>query len=76
MYLIAVVFPPLAVLLTGRPFQALLNLGLTMFFWVPGVIHAIMVVNENKADKRMVSKLRCKIRSEIDEKLQRSSKGA
>jgi len=58
MYLIAVVFPPLAVLLTGRPFQALLNLGLTILFWVPGVIHAIMVVNENKADKRMVRQVK------------------
>lgn len=58
MYLIAVVFPPLAVLLTGRPFQALLNLGLTILFWIPGVIHAIMVVSENKADKRMVRQVR------------------
>lgn len=53
MYLLAVVLPPVAVLLTGRPIQALLNLGLCVLLWVPAVIHAILVVNEKKADQRM-----------------------
>ena len=52
MYFLAVVIPPLAVLLAGKPFQFLLNIILTLFFWVPGMIHAIMVVNEYKADQR------------------------
>ncbi|HVB65498.1 MAG TPA: YqaE/Pmp3 family membrane protein [Nitrolancea sp.] len=52
LYLLAIIFPPLAVLLTGRPFQALLNLVLTLCFWIPGVIHAILVVNEHKANQR------------------------
>ncbi len=52
MYLLAIILPPVAVLLTGRPFQALLNLFLTMFLWLPGAIHAILVVNEHKADAR------------------------
>jgi uncharacterized membrane protein YqaE (UPF0057 family) len=52
LYLLAIIFPPLAVLLTGRPVQALLNLILTLFFWIPGVIHAILVVNEHKANQR------------------------
>jgi uncharacterized membrane protein YqaE (UPF0057 family) len=52
LYLLAIVFPPLAVLLTGRPFQALLNLGLTVLFWVPGVVHALFVVNDHKANQR------------------------
>jgi uncharacterized membrane protein YqaE (UPF0057 family) len=52
-YLLAILFPPLAVLLTGRPIQALINLGLTLCIIVPGVIHAIAVVNEHKADKRI-----------------------
>jgi len=52
MYLLAVVLPPVAVLLVGKPFQAILNLILTLFFWFPGALHAILVVSEDKADKR------------------------
>jgi uncharacterized membrane protein YqaE (UPF0057 family) len=53
LYLIAILFPPLAVLLAGRPIQAVFNLVLTLFFYVPGLIHAILVVHDKKADKRM-----------------------
>ncbi|MEF2094239.1 YqaE/Pmp3 family membrane protein [Bacillus sp. CFBP9009] len=53
LYLIAIIFPPLAVLLAGKPVQAMLNLVLTLFFYVPGLIHAILVVHDKKADKRM-----------------------
>ena len=52
LYLLAIVAPPIAVLLTGRPMQALLNCLLTLLGWVPGIIHAILVVNEHKANKR------------------------
>ena len=52
LYLIAILCPPLAVLLCGRPFQAVLNLFLTLFFWVPGMIHAIAVVADRHADRR------------------------
>jgi uncharacterized membrane protein YqaE (UPF0057 family) len=52
MYLLAILFPPLAVLLCGRPFQALLNVLLTLLFWVPGVLHALLVVGGYNADKR------------------------
>jgi uncharacterized membrane protein YqaE (UPF0057 family) len=53
MYLLAILLPPVAVLFCGKPFQALLNFILTCLFWIPGVIHAIMVVHERKQDKRM-----------------------
>ena len=53
LYLIAILFPPLAVLFAGKPIQALLNLILTLFFYVPGLIHAILVVHDKKADNRM-----------------------
>lgn len=53
MYLLALVLPPVAVLLVGKPFQALLNLILTLFFWLPGAIHAVLLVHEKKADERM-----------------------
>ncbi len=52
LYLLAIVLPPLAVLLTGRPAQAVLNVGLTVLVWIPGVIHAFAVVNEHKANQR------------------------
>lgn len=52
LYLLAIVLPPVAVLLTGKPIQAALNLVLTLLGWIPGVIHALFVVSGHKADKR------------------------
>ncbi len=52
LYLLALLLPPLAVLLCGKPFQALLNLVLTLLGWIPGAIHAILVVNSHENDKR------------------------
>ncbi|MBV9329611.1 MAG: YqaE/Pmp3 family membrane protein [Chloroflexi bacterium] len=52
LYLVAILLPPLAVLLCGKPFQALLNVILTLLLWIPGMIHAILVVNNHYADKR------------------------
>ena len=52
LYLVAILMPPLAVLLCGKPFQAIINLVLTAFFWVPGVIHAVFVVHNHYADER------------------------
>lgn len=51
-YLLAFLLPPVAVLLCGRPFQALLSIVLTLFFWFPGVLHALLIVNEYHADRR------------------------
>ncbi|RXZ02713.1 YqaE/Pmp3 family membrane protein [Fictibacillus sp. S7] len=53
LYLLAIVLPPLAVLLIGRPFQAFINLILTLCFWLPGAIHAILLVKDKKDDRRM-----------------------
>lgn len=53
MYLLAIIAPPIAVLFSGKPFQAILNLILTLIFWVPGAIHAILVVKDSRDDKRM-----------------------
>jgi uncharacterized membrane protein YqaE (UPF0057 family) len=52
MYLLAILCPPLAILLCGKPFQAVLGFVLWCCFWVPGSIYAVMVVGEVKADKR------------------------
>lgn len=51
-YLLAIILPPVAVLLCGKPLQFVLNIILTLCFWIPGVIHAILVVNNHLADKR------------------------
>jgi len=52
LYLVAVVLPPLAVFLCGKPFQALLSIPLTLLGWAPGVIHALFVVSNHYADQR------------------------
>jgi uncharacterized membrane protein YqaE (UPF0057 family) len=52
LYLLAVVLPPLAVLLVGKPFQAILNVILCLCLWVPGCVHAVFVVHEHKANQR------------------------
>ncbi len=51
-YLLAILLPPIAVLLCGKPFQAILNLILTLCFWIPGAAHALFVVHSHLADKR------------------------
>lgn len=52
MYLLAVFIPPLAVLMAKKPGQALINVILTFIMWLPGIIHAWMIVKEYKADQR------------------------
>ncbi|MFT5194872.1 MAG: uncharacterized membrane protein YqaE (UPF0057 family) [Candidatus Promineifilaceae bacterium] len=43
--LLAVIFPPLGVFLkVGLGLQFWLNILLTFFFWIPGVIHALWVI--------------------------------
>ena len=51
-YALAIFLPPVAVLMTGRAGSAFINLFLTLLFWVPGVLHAWLVISEHKADKR------------------------
>ena len=51
-YLLAIILPPLAVFLCGKPIQAILNIFLTLAFWVPGAVHAMFVVHSHLADKR------------------------
>lgn len=58
LYLLAVLLPPLAVLLAGKPLQALLSLVLTLLGWLPGVLHALFVVHNHYADQRQERLLR------------------
>ncbi|MCB2154091.1 YqaE/Pmp3 family membrane protein [bacterium] len=52
LYLLAIILPPVAVLLCGKPIQALINLLLTLLFYVPGAVHAVLVVHDSKEEKR------------------------
>lgn len=52
LYFLCILFPPLAVLFCGKPGSFILNIILTCFGYVPGVIHALFVVSSHKADKR------------------------
>ena len=51
-YFLAIILPPLAVFLCAKPIQGILNIILTLLFWVPGMIHALFVVHNHLADKR------------------------
>lgn len=51
-YFLAILLPPVAVLLCGKPGQMILNIILTLLGWIPGIIHALFVVNSHLADKR------------------------
>lgn len=54
MILLCYLFPPLAVLLMGRPFSAVLNLFLTaFFFYVPGVRHALAVYADYRSQRHV-----------------------
>lgn len=53
MRFLAIFLPPVAVLICGKPIQALINFFLVFLFWIPAVIHAWGVVSDFKADKRM-----------------------
>lgn len=52
LYLLAFILPPVAVLLSGKPIQALLNFFLCFLLWIPAVIHALLVVHDHHEDKR------------------------
>lgn len=51
-YVFAVLLPPLALLWRGRVGAAALNLLLCFLFFLPGVIHACVVIARMDADRR------------------------
>lgn len=51
--LLCYICPPLAVLLMGKPFHAVLNVFLTgLLFWLPGIKHALVCYAEYKAEQQ------------------------
>ena len=51
-YLLAILLPPIAVFICGKPIQGIINIILTQCFYVPRAIHAVLVVHTYLADKR------------------------
>jgi len=51
-YLFAILLPPIAVIMCGKPVQFLINIPLTICYWFPGMLHALFVVSNHNADKR------------------------
>ena len=51
-YFLCFLCPPIAILTTGKIGALILNIILTLCFWVPGIIHSILVVNKYYEDKR------------------------
>ena len=51
-FFFCVVCPPIAVLMTGRLGSFLLSLVLTLLLWIPGVIHACLVVIDYHEEQR------------------------
>ncbi len=52
LYVLAFFLPPVAVLLSGKPIQAFVNFFLCFLFWIPAVIHALLVVRDHHDDRR------------------------
>jgi len=50
--ILAILLPPVAVLSCGKVFQAILSIPLTLMFWIPGILHALFVVQNYHADRR------------------------
>lgn len=61
LYLLAILLPPVAVLICGKPIQALLNVLLTLAFWFPGAIHAVLVVKQ-KQDRENTDRIVAAVR--------------
>lgn len=49
---LVILCPPLAVLITASPLSAVKNAGLTLFFYVPGVLHARRTVEQYTVNRR------------------------
>ena len=62
---LAVVCPPLAVLATGSPSQAVANLGLTLMFYVPGVVNALGAVERHTVTRRYDAVMRAMMSSRV-----------
>ena len=53
-YLLAIVLPPVGMLMCGKPFLALVCLALqtSLIGWVPAAVWAVLTIHSYDADKR------------------------
>jgi uncharacterized membrane protein YqaE (UPF0057 family) len=49
---LAVLCPPAAVIAIGKPSQGVLNLGLTLLLYFPGLLHALVIIGQYKTHQR------------------------
>jgi uncharacterized membrane protein YqaE (UPF0057 family) len=62
---LAILLPPLAVLLCGRADRLIVSVVLTLLFWIPGAIHAVWVVADtrsHRSERRVADAIRRKRR--------------
>jgi uncharacterized membrane protein YqaE (UPF0057 family) len=52
LHLLAILCPPAAVALLGKPSQCALNLFLTLLLYFPGLLHALHVVEQYRTQRR------------------------
>ena len=51
-YFTLIVCPPLLVLAMGKPTQAAINVFLSLFFYLPGLLHAYLMLQEQQDNLR------------------------
>jgi len=51
LYVLAVIFPPVSLLMIGKPLKALINLVLWCCFIIPAIIHAMFVIDDYREKK-------------------------
>lgn len=62
-FILAILCPPLAVFASGSPSQAAVNAGLTLFFFIPGVWHALGIVDQYNIERRYEAVMRAMARA-------------
>ncbi len=50
--ILVILCPPLAVLITASPLEAVKNFGLSLLLYVPGVVHAHSIVERYRVNRR------------------------
>ena len=56
--ILAIICPPLAVLVSGTRTQVVLNTCLTLLLFVPGIIHALSIVDQYNVERRYENVMR------------------
>lgn len=52
-YVLAFIFPPAAALMYGGFWQFILNIIFTLFYWIPGVVHAFGTISNYDASNQL-----------------------